>query len=227
VAANYLIYFLLISLIPLWASVKVQTTAKKYLKVHNSTNMTGYEVARKILDENGLYDVKVEEVHGFLTDHYDPRTKTVRLSSAVYNGVSLTATAVSAHEVGHALQDQENYAFLRFRTALVPLASLGSQMSYLFLILGLVLGFLNMALLGIILMGFAVLFQVVTLPVEFNASGRALDQVVALGIIRNEEERGARKVLSAAALTYVAAAAVALLELLYFLLQFLQATRNE
>lgn len=224
---TYLIYFALIVIIPLWASFRVQSTAKKYLKVRNSTNMSGYEVARRILDANGLYNVKVEEVNGFLSDHYDPRTKTVRLSSEIYHGNSLTATAVAAHEVGHALQDQEEYAFLRLRTALVPLASFGSNISYFLLIFGLVLGVLQMALLGIIFMAAAVLFQIVTLPVEFNASSRAMDQVVSLGIIRNEEEHGARKVLSAAALTYVAAAVVALLELLRFVLMFVNMNSDE
>jgi len=224
---DFLIYYLLITIIPIWASMRVNSAYKKYSQIASSTRTTGYEVARRILDANGLYDVKVEEIRGQLTDHYDPRTKTVRLSSEIYHGYSLAATAVAAHECGHALQDQEEYAFLKFRTALVPVASLGSNASWFLLIIGFIFSSLEFILLGIIFMAFAVLFQVVTLPVEFNASSRAMDQVVSLGIIRNEEERGAKKVLSAAALTYVAAAAVALMELLRFILIFLNANNND
>ncbi|WAA10572.1 zinc metallopeptidase [Fervidibacillus albus] len=216
----YLIYFLIISLIPIWASMRVKSTYNQFQRVANSTGATGYEVARRILDANGLYDVRIEEYSGFLSDHYDPRSKTVRLSSANYRGRSIAAAAVAAHEVGHALQDQQDYAFLRFRSSLVPVASFGSNASYFLLFLGFILQQTGMILLGIVLMAAAVLFQVVTLPVEFNASSRAMDQVVSLGLVRNEEERGARKVLNAAALTYVAAAAVALLELLRFVLMF-------
>lgn len=200
--------------------MRVNSTYKKYSQVYNANGLTGYDVARRILDTHGLYDVKIEETQGVLSDHYDPRSKVVRLSSDNYHGQSLAAVAVAAHEVGHALQDQEDYAFLRFRSALVPVATFGSNMSWILLILGFIMGLANLALLGIILMAGAVLFQVVTLPVEFNASSRAMNQVIELGLIRNEEERGAKKVLSAAAMTYVAAAAVALLELLRFVLMF-------
>lgn len=224
---SYLLYFLLISIIPMVASAKVRGSYNKYSQIASSTRMTGYEVARKILDSNGLYDVRVEETKGFLTDHYDPRSKVVRLSSANYHGYSLASTAVAAHEVGHALQDEQEYAFLKFRTALVPVASFGSNASFILLLIGLFLGLAEFALLGILAMAVAVLFQVVTLPVEFNASSRALDQVVNLGIIQREEETGAKKVLSAAALTYVAAAAVALMELLRFVLIFLNMSRDE
>jgi Putative neutral zinc metallopeptidase. len=222
----YLLYFLLISFIPIWASMRVKNTYATYQRVPNSSGATGYEIARRILDANGLYDVPVVEYEGFLSDHYDPRSKTVRLSSANYHGRSIAAAAVAAHEVGHAIQDQKGYAFLRFRTALVPVANLGSNLSFFFLLIGLILGLMELALLGILFMAAAVLFQVVTLPVEFNASSRALDQIVSLGIVRPDEERGARKVLSAAALTYVAAAAVALMELLRFILIFTNANRD-
>lgn len=217
---SFLLYFLIITIIPIWASMRVNSTYKKYSQVYNANGLTGYDVARRILDTHGLYDVKIEETQGVLSDHYDPRSKVVRLSSDNYHGQSLAAVAVAAHEVGHALQDQEDYAFLRFRSALVPVATFGSNMSWILLILGFIMGLANLALLGIILMAGAVLFQVVTLPVEFNASSRAMNQVIELGLIRNEEERGAKKVLSAAAMTYVAAAAVALLELLRFVLMF-------
>ena len=200
--------------------MKVRTTYNKYSKVPSSTGATGYDVARRILDAHGLYDVQIEEIRGVLTDHYDPRAKVVRLSSDIYHGHSLAAIAVAAHECGHALQDQEEYAFLRFRSALVPLASFGSNISWILILAGIFLTATNLLLLGIIFMAFAVLFQVVTLPVEFNASSRAMNQVVSLGLIRNEEEGGARKVLNAAAMTYVAAAAVAVIELLRFVLMY-------
>ena len=183
--------------------------------------MTGAQVARKILDDNGLYDVRIEEVKGVLSDHYDPRKKVVRLSTDNYHGHSMAAAAVAAHEVGHAIQDAEGYGFLKFRTALVPLASFGSNSAFFIIFAGLIFGWMDLLLLGIIFMSFAVLFQLVTLPVEFNASSRAMDQLVMTGIIQNVEERDTKKVLDAAALTYVAAALVAVAELVRFILIFL------
>jgi uncharacterized protein len=209
----YLIYFAILLIIPIWAQIRVKRTYKKYSKVSSSSQMRGAEVARRILDENGLYNVNIEEVRGTLSDHYDPRSKTVRLSSDNYHGHSVAAAAVAAHEVGHAIQDKEAYSFLRLRHTLVPVANIGSNFSWILIIIGMLLGMSNFVLLGIIFMLAAVLFQLVTLPVEFNASSRAMDQVVALGVIRNDEERETKKVLSAAALTYVAAAAIAVLEL--------------
>jgi uncharacterized protein len=223
----YLIYFALIIIVPLWAQMRVRSTYKKYMNVPFSSGMTGAQVARKILDDNGLYHVAVEETGGFLSDHYDPRTKTVRLSSANYHGTSIAGAAVAAHEVGHAIQDQQNYAFLRFRHALVPVANFGSNISWFLIMAGIIFGLADMLLFGIIFMSAAVLFQVVTLPVEFDASNRAMDQIVALGLIRNEEERGARKVLNAAALTYVAAAAVAVLELVRLIFIYTGMARSE
>lgn len=224
---NYLIYLAFIILIPIWAQVKVKGTYNKYSKVPSSSRMTGAEVARKILDDNGLYNVHVVETRGYLSDHYDPRTKVVRLSSTNYHGHSLAATAVSAHEVGHAIQDQQDYVFLRFRHSLVPVANIGSSLSWVFIMIGIFAQVSGLLLLGIIFMLGAVLFQVVTLPVEFNASNRAMDQVVSLGIISNSEERETKKVLNAAALTYVAAAAVAVLELLRLILIYTGMSRND
>src|SRR5690625_2881994 len=217
----YLIYFALLLIVPLWAQMKVKSAYKKYSQVPTSSQMTGFEVARQILDENGLFDVTIEEVKGTLTDHYDPRSKTVRLSSDNYHGRSMAASAVAAHEVGHALQDAEEYGFLKFRTSLVPLASFGSNSAMFIIIAGILFSMNNLIGLGVIFMAFAVLFQLVTLPVEFNASSRAMNQLVASGIIVNEEERDTKKVLNAAALTYVAAALVAVAELMRFLLIFL------
>ncbi|QFT89381.1 Putative neutral zinc metallopeptidase [Bacillus sp. THAF10] len=217
----YLIYFAVLLIVPLWAQSRVKSAYKKYSKVASSSGMPGAEVARKILQDNGIYDVKVEETRGHLTDHYDPRSKTIRLSSHNYHGHSIAGAAIAAHEVGHAIQDNQDYAFLRFRHTLVPFASLGSNMSFFIIFAGLIFGISNLILLGIIFMAVAVLFQLVTLPVEFDASNRAMDQVVALGIINNNEERETKKVLNAAALTYVAAAAVAVAELTRFILIYL------
>lgn len=223
----FLIYFAILLIIPIWAQMKVRKAYRKYSTIPSSSGMTGAQVARKILDDNGLFDVTIEEVRGQLTDHYDPRTKTVRLSSDIYHGHSIAGTAVAAHEVGHAIQDAEGYAFLRFRHALVPVANLGSNFAFIIILIGLFLQQANLLLLGIIFMAAAVLFQIVTLPVEFNASSRAMDQVVSLGIIRNDEERETRKVLDAAALTYVAAAIVAVMELLRFVLIFIGMNNDE
>lgn len=217
---TYLIYFALLLIIPMWAQMKVKSTYKKYSQIAISSHMTGAQVARKILDDNGLYDVQIEEVKGVLSDHYDPRQKVVRLSSGNFHGYSMAAAAVAAHEVGHAIQDAEEYGFLKFRTALVPLASFGSGSAIWIILIGFIFGMMNLVLVGIVFMAFAVLFQLVTLPVEFNASSRAMDQLVMTGIIQNSEERETKKVLDAAALTYVAAALVAVAELIRFILIF-------
>lgn len=218
---GYLIYLLLILIIPLWAQGKVRSAYSKYSKKPTSSQMTGAEVARKILDENGLYHVNIEQTKGTLTDHYDPRSKVVRLSPDIYHGRSMASSAVAAHEVGHAIQDQEDYAFLRFRSALVPAANLGSNLAFVLILIGFFLDSAGWFLLGILFFSAAVLFQLVTLPVEFDASNRAMTQLISTGIIRNEEERETKKVLDAAALTYVAAALVAVLELVRFILLFL------
>lgn len=223
---GYLIYLAILILVPLWAQGKVRSAYSKYSQVASSSGMTGAQVARKILDDNGLFDVRVEPVRGVLSDHYDPRQKVVRLSENNYYGTSIAGVAVAAHEVGHAIQDAEGYAFLRLRHALVPVANFGSNISFFLILAGIFMYAANLVLLGIIFMSAAVLFQLVTLPVEFNASSRAMDQIVASGIIRNTEERHAKKVLDAAALTYVAAALVAVLELGRFIMMFL-AMRDE
>ncbi|MDA3130175.1 zinc metallopeptidase [Aliibacillus thermotolerans] len=222
----FLLYFLALLIIPIWAQMKVKKAYSKYSQVPNSSGMTGKEVAEKILQDNGIYDVNVEPIRGQLTDHYDPRSKTVRLSEEIYYGRSVAGQAVAAHEVGHAIQDAEDYAFLRFRHSLVPVANLGSNLSFFFILAGIFFQATNMLLLGIIFMSAAVLFQLVTLPVEFNASNRAMHQIVASGIINNHEERETRKVLDAAALTYVAAALVAVLELVRFISMYFLMTEE-
>ncbi|RHW41263.1 zinc metallopeptidase [Neobacillus notoginsengisoli] len=223
----FILYIALIILIPLWAQMRVKGAFNKYSKVPSSSRKPGAEVAREILQANGIYDVRIEEGRGFLSDHYDPRAKAIRLSPEIYHGHSLAATAVAAHEVGHAIQDQQDYAFLRFRHALVPVANIGSNFAWVLIMIGLLAQMSGMLLVGIAFMAAAVLFQIVTLPVEFNASSRAMDQVVSLGIIRNEEERNTKRVLDAAALTYVAAAAVAVLELLRLILIFTGMNRSD
>ncbi|MBB4823753.1 Zn-dependent membrane protease YugP [Sporosarcina luteola] len=215
------VYMGVIMLLPLYAQFKVKSTYNKYVRIRSTSGMTGAEVARMILDHNGLHDVKVVESKGFLSDHYNPLTKIVALSPQNYHEASVAGTAVAAHEVGHAIQDKEAYAFLRFRHRLAPVANITSNASWIFIIIGLVAQSMNSLLgIGILLMAVGVLFQIVTLPVEFNASSRAMNQIVELGIIRNEEEPHAKKVLSAAAMTYVAATAVAVLELLRLVLIF-------
>lgn len=217
----FLLYIGLIILVPLYAQFKVKSTYNKYSKVRSTSGMTGAQVARLILDRNGLEDIKVIESEGVLSDHYNPVTKVVALSTSNYHEASVAGTAVAAHEVGHAIQDKEAYAFLRFRHKLVPLANITSKASWVFIMIGIIFSSMNSLLgIGIALLAVGVVFQLVTLPVEFNASTRAMDQVVSLGVIQNEEEAHAKKVLNAAAMTYVAAAAVAVLELVRLLLIF-------
>ena len=205
----YWIYLIALIALPLYAQMKVKSTYSKYSKVTSTSGMTGAEVARRILDENGLFNVKVVPHQGLLSDHYNPMTKVVALSEDNYYGHSVAGTAVAAHEVGHAIQDAQNYNFLRVRHMLAKPAAYTSNLSFVFIMIGLIASSMtSMLWIGIAMMAVGVLFQVVTLPVEFDASKRAMDQVVQLGIINNEEEPQAKKVLSAAAMTYVAATAV-------------------
>ena len=216
---TFLIYLVLIIALPLYAQYKVKITYTRYSKVLSTSGMTGAEVARRILDENGLHNVRVVRGEGFLSDHYNPISKTVSLSPDNYDKPSVAGTAVAAHEVGHAIQDAEDYSFLRFRHKMVPAVNLTSNASWVFIMIGLF--FSNTMLgVGIALMAVGVLFQLVTLPVEFDASKRAMNQVVAMNIIGQSEEPQARKVLTAAAMTYVAATVVAVLELVRLLLIF-------
>lgn len=223
---GFLIYFILLLIIPMWAQFKLKRTYGKYSKVRSTSGHTGAQVARIILDQNGLHDVKVVESRGMLSDHYNPLTKIVALSSHNYHEASVAGTAVAAHEVGHAIQDAEDYSFLRLRHRLVPVVNISSNMSWIFIMIGIFSAWSGALLIGIILLAAGVVFQLITLPVEFNASSRAMDQLVAHNIIRNEEERHAKKVLSAAAMTYVAATAVAVLELARLLLIYTSMNRS-
>lgn len=214
----YIVYFAIILLLPLYAQLKVKSTYKKFSKARSTSGMTGAEVARLILDKNGLYDVRVVSTQGFLADHYNPATKTVALSEDNYHNASIAGTAVAAHECGHAIQHKEAYSFLTLRSKLVPVANISSNASWIFVMIGIFASSSGFLLLGIVLLAAGVVFQIVTLPVEFNASSRAMTQIDTLGIINNSEYSSARKVLNAAAMTYVAAAAVAVLELLRLVL---------
>ncbi|WP_339171011.1 zinc metallopeptidase [Anoxybacillus sp. FSL W8-1294] len=208
--------------VSIWAQFKVRGNFSKWSDVPASSGLTGAEVARLILDRNGLYDVPVELVPGTLTDHYDPIARAVRLSEPVYYGRSIAAVSVAAHEVGHAVQHQQAYGALVLRHRMFPLVNFTSGIAPFLLLGGFLMQQFSLIGLGIILFSFAVAFQVITLPVEFNASSRAKDFMIAEGIIRNEEERGVNKVLNAAALTYVAAALISVLELIKYVLIFVQ-----
>ena len=204
-----LIIGLVISLI---ASTRMKSTFSKYRRVRSDSGLTGAQTAERILA--GIYDVKIVPVQGSLTDHYDPRTKTVSLSQDVYGQTSVASVCVAAHECGHAIQHAVNYAPLNIRSAIVPVANLGSSLSWPIFLAGLIFSMRSLLMLGIVLFSLAVLFQLVTLPVEFNASSRALRLLESTGILSTEENLGARRVLTAAALTYVAALASSILQLL-------------
>lgn len=207
--------------ISLWASVGVKSTYAKYSKVRSHSGMTGADAATRILNSAGIYNVRVEHIAGNLTDHYDPRAKVLRLSDTVYGSNSVAAIGVAAHECGHAIQDDQSYAPLKIRNSFVPVANIGTQAAWPIIILGIVMGYSQFLLnLGIVLFSFGVLFQLVTLPVEFNASARAIEILGNTGILYEDEITGTRRVLKAAAMTYVAAAAASILSLIRLLILF-------
>ena len=203
-------------ILSIWAQFKIRGTVKKYDKVQTSRDVTGAEVARTLLDDQGLYDVYIEESKGFLSDHYDPRTKTLRLSRDVYHTPSIAAAGIAAHEMGHALQQASGYFPLRIRSAIIPVARFGSSLAPWLFIAGFLLRFTTLAWLAVVLFGVAVIFTLVTLPVEFDASRRAKKLLVNNGVIIGNEIKGVDKVLDAAALTYVAAAVAAVGQLIYY-----------
>ena len=203
------------AVLSLLASAKVKSTFSKYSKVHSLSGMTGAQAAEKILHFSGIFDVRIERIEGDLTDHYDPKSNVLRLSDSVYDNTSVAAVGVAAHECGHAVQDNKGYAPLRIRAALVPAANIGATVSWPLILIGILLGgSKTLITLGIILFSLAVLFQLVTLPVELNASGRAVTILAETGILQGEEVGQTKKVLFAAALTYVASAASMILQLL-------------
>lgn len=203
------------------ASARVNSTFNKYARVRSMSGMTGAQTAEAILRSRGIYDVQVEHIRGNLTDHYDPSKKVVRLSDSVYNATSVAAIGVAAHECGHVMQHNESYAPLKVRTMLVPAANIGSQLGIPIILLGILFGGSSLLVnIGIWVFSLAVLFQIVTLPVEFDASRRALVCIEQYGIVTREEQAKSAKVLRAAALTYVAAAAASVLQLLRLILLF-------
>lgn len=216
-----LIWVLLVAVISMIASAKVSSTYHKYDKVRSATGMTGAQAAERILQSAGIYDVSVQHIRGELTDHYDPGNKILRLSDATYGSASVAAVGVAAHECGHAIQHKEGYAPLKFRSALVPAANLGSRLGIPIILIGFFFSAVSFLVpVGILVFSLAVLFQIVTLPVEFNASKRALALLEGQGILGEREVSQSRKVLTAAALTYVAAAAASVVQLLRLILIF-------
>jgi len=219
---TYIVLVLPAVIFSLWASSHVNSTFAKYSKQFNSRNLTGAQAARFVLDRSGLRDVAIERVSGNLTDHYDPRTNVIRLSDSVYNSTSSAAVGVACHEAGHAIQHAEHYAPVKIRTAIIPITNIGSRLAVPLILLGLVLSTMDaawasVAYIGIGCFGLSTVFQLVTLPTEFNASNRALACIEGGNLLIGEELDGARKVLRAAAMTYVAALAVSLMQLLRFI----------
>ena len=214
---SYLINYGLIILgfiITLMAQIYVSSSYSKYKMVKNKNRMTGFEVARKILDENGLQDIHIVEIQGNLTDHYDPSRKVVRLSSDIFNGSSIASTSVAAHECGHAIQDKEDYKFMKMRSKLVPIVNLSSKLGYFAIFIGFIFGLLDLAIFGIVLLISILLFELITLPVEFDASNKAGKQINKLKLLEGKEKSQSKTMLNAAALTYVASVITTILQIL-------------
>lgn len=207
-------------IIALWASFRVKSAFNKYSRVTNSRGLTGAMAAERVLQMNGVNGVRIERVSGNLTDHYDPRTNVIRLSDSVYDSASVAAVGVAAHEAGHAVQYAKNYAPIKLRAAIIPICNFGSQLSLPLIILGSILLSDLLVGIGIALFSLSVIFQLVTLPVEFNASRRAIEAVSDGALLADGEVKGARKVLSAAAMTYVASLLQSLLILLYYITRY-------
>ena len=213
-------------LITMLAQIYVNSSYSKYRKVNNARGLTGKEAARMMLDRNGLNHVKIRAVSGKLSDHYDPRSKTVNLSNDIYNGTSVASISVACHECGHAIQDKDNYIFMRFRASLVPVVNLSSKIGYFAILLGIIFSALDLIWIGIFAELAILLFQIITLPVEFDASRRALKEISAVGFLANNEIRGSKKMLRAAALTYVASVMATLLEVFRLLLIVFNRSRD-
>ena len=217
---EYYLLTIIAFLLTITAQIFVNSSYSKTRKIKNKNNLTGEQVARTILDKNGLRNVQIEEVGTTLGDHYDPRSKTIRLSSDIYHNTSIASASVAAHECGHAIQDKEDYTFLRIRHALIPLVSFSSYAGYIAIVIGCIFSSMNLIWLGILMEIVILLFQLITLPVEFNASHRALRMLNNGAILSPQEMPMARKVLFAAALTYVAAVLTSMLQLFRLLLIF-------
>lgn len=213
-------YFVIILpgfLLSLWAQSKVKGTFQKYSTVRNGAGLTGAQTSRRILDDEGLSSIPIEQVQGALTDHFDPRGKVLRLSEPVYGVDSVSAMAVAAHEAGHAIQQKDGYAPLKFRSAIVPLANIGSQLGFLLLFIGIIVGISGLSWAGVALFALSTLFTLITLPVEFDASRRAKAELNKLGLTDRTDAEAVDKVLDAAAWTYVAAFLTSALSLLYYM----------
>lgn len=227
---SYLVFMLPALLLGLWAQAKVSTTFNKYNKIHNSRNMTGAQAARMVLDKNGLSYVRIEHVNGRLTDHFDPRDNVIRLSSAVYDSTSIGAIGVACHEAGHAVQHAEEYTPIRLRNAIIPVCNFGSSVGPIMILIGCLFAGskfgLSLAFFGILLFSLVAVFQLVTLPVEFNASSRALEVIGNSGMFADADYKGAKKVLSAAAMTYVAALVTTILQILYYVTRIFGSRRD-
>ena len=222
---TYWMMLLPVLLITIYAQAKVSSNFNKYSRITNRRYLTGAQAAEAVLRQHGIYDVRIERVAGKLTDHYDPRTNVIRLSSSVYDSPTIAAVGVAAHEAGHAVQYAVGYGPIRLRSALIPVTQVGSQFGIVLLFLGIILSFEPLFLVGIVLFGATTVFQLVTLPVEYNASHRAIETIESGHLLDDEELVGAKKVLSAAALTYVAALLTSVVQLLRFILLF--AGRND
>lgn len=221
--SDFFIYYgltIIALIITIGAQIFISSTYSKYKKVNNNRGISGAEAARTILDNNGLSDIRIEPVSGYLSDHYDPSSKVVRLSRDNYYGKTIGSVAVASHECGHAIQDKDNYTFMRIRSSLVPLVNFSSYAGYFAILIGCLLGFLNLIWLGIIFEVVILLFQLVTLPVEIDASSRALKKIEEYDLLTKEEKKSGRTVLTAAALTYVASVATAIIQILRLLLIF-------
>ena len=217
---TYLVFIVPCIIITLICQIKVQSTFSKYSKFRNSRNITGAQAAEYVLRQNGVTGVRIEHVSGSMTDHFDPRTNVIRLSDKVYNNTSIAAIGVACHEAGHAAQHAEGYMPIKIRNAIIPVCNIGSTIGLPLAILGYILSFEPLITFGLLLYALIAVFQLVTLPVEFNASRRALKVIEETGVLDDDERAGARKVLSAAAMTYVASLLVALANLLRFVIRF-------
>lgn len=222
---TYLVLVLPCLILSMWASSSVNSTFNKYAKVASSRHLTGAEAAQRVLFANGVRGVRIERVSGNLTDHYDPKTNVIRLSDSVHSSTSVAAIGVACHEAGHAVQYAQNYSPIKIRAAIIPLTNIGSKIAMPLILAGILFSFLGafssaLVYLGIAAFSLSLIFQLVTLPVEFNASRRAMEAIESSGLLTAEEQRGARKTLKAAAMTYVAATAVALAQLVRLLVIF-------
>lgn len=223
---TYLVFVLPAMIFALIAQSMVQSTFNKYAKTPTKSGMTGYQAARMVLDQNGIHDVQIEQVAGNLTDHYDPKAKVIRLSDATYASNSAAAVGVAAHEAGHAAQHAQEYAPIKLRTAIIPITNIGSRLTLPLILIGAVLAIQPLVTLGILFFALSTVFQLVTLPVEFNASRRAMEALRSSGRLYDDELVASRKVLTAAAMTYVAALAVSLMQLLRLILIFGRRSRD-